>query len=796
VAQPEFNVPVPFKETAYSARFDLKVTKKDNVTFRYEYQNQDFVNSLAQTNGFSGDIPASSKNVGGIWTRQITNSLISEARVFYQRIGVEFGGCASTNLGCIPGPLQIGSAITNISLPVVSGHSLQGIGPATNLPQGRIGKVYQFADNLTWTHGRHSFIFGGEFKHLSEVSPFLPNFNGAFGFSSATRLINNAPSSIGLTVGDPTLAFTENDQYYFVQDDFKLRPNLTLNLGLRYEYTGQPINILGAISTQRESSPATGFYDPTLPLSVRTVPNVPADKKNFAPRVGFAYSPKFASGWRHRLFGEDATVIRGGFSIAYEPAFYNILGNVQGSAPFSAALNLGANLLPSVNSPFPLPGGTPRGDVIRSAAAASGILPLGKLNPLFLSQTQVAKDFHAPHSEQWSLGVQHQFGKSHVAEVRYVGTHGVGLFQNINGNFYVGPMFNGLPNWLGSGIDLPAFKQFVPAGITPQVCVDNPLTFPREDACNNRILPQAGITIRANTASSIYHAMQSRYTGRFLHNSLNLNASYTWSKTIDNASEIFGFDIASPNAQNPFCLVQCERSLSQIDRPHAFSLNFIYDVPFKKEQRGVLGHLLGGWQLNGVYVLTSGEPFTPGQFFNGSVLGLGNTYLTSGDRPFVGNPSADPRLVGISQIDASVIFGAPLTNLRGFYSFNQINLTGDFVSVTPHDVRFIANLPGAASIFGTPFGDATRNSLRGPRLNQLNAGLFKNIRIRENFTVQLRGEAYNLLNHPNPGYGVNAAGYLPDFFVEDAGVTGSNFADKGDIELARRVIQVGIRIKF
>jgi hypothetical protein len=604
--------------------------------------------------------------------------------------------------------------------------------------------------------------------------------------------MNNAPSSIGLTVGDPTLAFTENDQYYFVQDDFKIKPNLTLNLGVRYEYTGQPINILSRISTQRESSSA-GFYDPALPLSVRTVPEVPADKNNFAPRVGFAYTPHF---WKKYL-GEDATVIRGGFSIAYEPAFYNILGNVQGSAPFSAALTLGANLLPTSNSPFPLPGGgSPTGDVIRNAAAASGILPLGKLNPLFLTQTQVSRDFHAPYSEQWSLGVQRQFGRNNVAEVRYVGTHGVGLFQNINDNFFVRPLVDGIQNWFGTGINLPSFANLLPPGTNDQNCSDNTATFPNEAACDGRLKRQAGITVRANTAFSSYHALQSRYTGRFLHNSLSLNAAYTWSKTIDNASEIFGFDIASPNQQNPFCNGPCERSTSQIDRPHAFSLNFIYDVPFHGEQKGVLGHLLGGWQVNGVYVLTSGTPYTPGQFFNGSVYGLGNTYLTSGDRPFVTNPGADPRLVGISQTDAFLIFDAPLTNPNGFYSFNAINATGDFVPVTANQVHFVANLPGAAKIFGTPFGNSTRNSLRGPRLNQLNASLFKTINIKENLKLQLRGEAYNVLNHPNPGYGVNLAGYLPDFFVEDAGLAGSNFADHGDIELSRRVVQVGIRVIF
>ena len=811
-AQPEYTIPEPFQETDYSTRFDFKVSQKDNVTVRYLKQSQNYLNNLAQTNGFSGDIIASSKNAGANWTHQISNSVVSEFRATYQKIGVVFGGgCGVGDPGCIPDVLAIGQAVTSITYPVVSGsRAFQTIGPATNLPQGRVGKVYQVADNVSWARGNHSLILGGEFKHLTTTAPFLPNFNGLYNFNSATRLVNNAPSGFSLTAGDPTLNFTENDQYYFIQDDFKIRPNLTLNLGVRYEYTGQPINVLNEQSIVRENDAAKRFFDPALPLSVRTTPAIPADKNNFAPRLGFAWSPHFWKG----LLGEDATVIRGGFSIAYDPAFYNILLNVQGSAPFSAAFALPSNLLPTTNSPVPVPGGSLTGDVIRSNSIASGVLPLGKLNPLFLAQTVVAPDFRSPYSEQWSLGVQHQFGRNAVAEVRYVGTHGVGLFQNRNGNPFVRTLVNGVPNQtICTAVDddgdctatqvvtYPSFANLIPAGITPLTCTNDPNTFPNEALCDGRIKRQSTITVRENSAQSIYHSMQSRFNGRFLKNSLSLGAAYTWSKTIDNSSEIFAFDIASSNTQNPFCITSCERSLSILDRPHAFSANFIYDAPFFKEQRGVVGHLLGGWQLNGVYVLTSGVPFTPGQFFNGSVFGAAQAYITAGDRPFVGNPNADPRLVGISQLDAfRAGYIDHVTNVNGFLSLNELNTTGNPRSVTPSDVRFIFNGPGSAKIFNTPFGNASRNSLRGPKLNQLNMGLFKNIKVMENLTVQLRGEAFNVLNHPNPGYGVNGtnnnAGYLPDFFTEDAGVEGSAFADPQDIQLARRIVQVGVRIIF
>ena len=802
-AQYERTLPFGFNEDYWTIRFDLRVTNNDNITLRHLRQESASQNALGNiASGFTGDIPANSKHYHANWTRTFS-SLVNEFRANYQRIGVEFGGgCNASTPGCIPGPDQIDVALANVSfgpaLGLTKANALPTIGPATNLPQGRIGKVYQFADTVRWVKGSHSWVFGAEYKYLDTIVPFLPNFNGTFSYNSAERIRNNAPSGVSITLGDPLLAFKEKDWYFFVQDDWKIRPNLTLNLGVRYEYTGQPLNQLHDVTVARESNASTAFFNPSLPLDIRTVPEIPADKNNFAPRLGFAWTPRFWKGF----FGEDATVIRGGFSLAFDPAFYNILLNVQNAAPFSVALTVPISSLPTSNSPAPLPN-SPFGNVVRDAAEAAGILPLGVLNPLFLGQTRVSQDFHSPFSRQFSFGVQRQFGRHHAAEARYVGTQGRDLFQNINGNFFIGPLVNGLPNWLGSGINQPSFAHLLPPGTTAQVCTDVVGTLDREDACNNRLLRQAGITDRTNSASSDYHALQTRYNGRFLNNALSLQASYTWSKTIDTASEIFGFaDIISPNAQNPFCISDCERSLSALDRPHAFSMSFIYDVPFFKEQRGWAGHIAGGWQFNGTYILTSGATYTPGQTFNSNLLGLGNTYLTAGDRPFIGNPNADERLVAIAQADAAVLANnpCPISNENGFYSLNAINSgsSSRCNAVNPNDFRFILNGPNAARIFGTPFGDSPRNYLRGPIFNQLNMSVFKNIRLWENWQLQLRGEAFNVLNHPNPGFGIPAtnAGFLPNINVGTAGNADSAFAEHNDITYANRVIQVGFRLIF
>jgi hypothetical protein len=300
--------------------------------------------------------------------------------------------------------------------------------------------------------------------------------------------------------------------------------------------------------------------------------------------------------------------------------------------------------------------------------------------------------------------------------------------------------------------------------------------------------------------------MQSRYNGRFMNDALTLGASYTFSKTIDDASEIFAFaggDILSASAQNPFCVNRCERGRSGLDRPHAFAANFIYDTPWMREQRGVLGHLIGGWQLNGTYIITSGAVWTPGQGGNGTI-GLGNAYLTAGDRPFLTNGNADRRLVGITRIDAFLLGRIPASEVTTatqgqFISLTALQANGSIVNVTPNDVKYVFNGPGAAQVFGTPFGSSGRGVERGPTFNQLNMGLFKNIKVWERLSLQLRGEAFNVLNHPQPGIGSTltpGTNHLPNINVNNAGTPNASFGEVLNQTYARRVVQVGLRVIF
>jgi outer membrane receptor protein involved in Fe transport len=804
---PEYLLPLPFDQKEYGLRGDFNLTSKDSFNAKYRYQQSPETGSNSQSNGFFGDVPFKSRNLNGQYTRQMSSRLVNNFSAAWQKLGVTFGGgCTDVLKGCITDTASIDKNFTNITYTGIraAGVTLQSVGPATNVPQGREVRVAQFSDSMSWTKGRHSLLFGIDYRNLNNSVPFLPNLNGAFRFSSTARIVANAPSFVTIVAGQPTITYKENDQFYYVQDDWKVRENLTLNLGVRYEYTGQPINTLHDLTLARESNASTAIWRQSLPIDARTVPKIPVDKNNFAPRFGFAWVPRFGEGkFAKTMLGEhDATVIRGGYSIAYDPAFYNILLNVSTATPtvFNNTINNNSSLTAPL---FRLPA-SPTGDVVRAAFSSS--LQKNTFDPRFFNETIVGSDFHSPYSQQWSMGIQRQINRNNVAEIRYVGNHGVGLFQTINRNPDISNLYNGF-SISGFGT-FPNFRSLL-GGAVPLTCTDDPTTADNEGVCNGRILRQGNVRSRENTGSSTYNGLQARYNGR-LFNQLTLGASYTFSKTLDNASEVFTFGEGFAS-QNALDLNRGEKGLSGNDRRHASSMNVLWDVPFFKKQEGFTGHLLGGWQVNGTYVLASGRPFTPSEFCNVACIGIGyedigfaGTFLGFDNlRPFAGNRNAPRDSVGITATDAGLIFfGSPIAaSPTGLYSFNQLESAGNLVPVTANDVRFIFNGPGAARQFGTPFGTVLRNSERGPALNQLNIGIFKTTRIRENLKVQFRTELFNALNHPNPGYGVAFENDLPDTFIEDAANAGgagtfNGFNDRKAMELSSRRVQFGLRIIF
>ena len=808
-AFPQRTFSLPFDQEEFTLRGDVKLTDKDTIWSSYLYQDSSNKNSLGASNGFTGDIIATSKKYGLTWNRQVSNRAVNSFFFSYGSIVVDFGGGCEGLKGCIPAPADILGTFPTVNFSGLrssagTAGAFQTVGGASNLPQGRFVRTYQFSDTFQWTKGRHQLSFGADIKRLNNDTTVIFDFGGTFTSWTAARLLANSPGVVTFAAGEPTLTFNETDQYYFVQDDWKIRDNITLNLGLRYEYTGQPVNALHELTLARESS-ADAFWRQSLPIEARIVPKIDGDKNNFAPRLGFAWTPRSSGdGWMGKLLGEDATVIRGGYGIAYEPAFYNILIFLSTATPV-VFNNQVQN--PAAAALLGIPDSTPTAGEVQELAASRSLIARNVLDPRLLSQSALPADFHAPYSQQWSFGIQRQLNRTNVFEIRYLGTHGVSLFQNRDANPRIDRLVNGFSaNVGGQTINFPGFPNLVPSGITPVTCTNNPATPDNEGACQGRILPGRGIvTETGNHGQSIYHSLQTRYNGR-LFNQLTLGSSYTWSKALDTSSEVIGLTSAGSLSQAAFDIVDSERGYSGFDRRHVYSLSGIWDIPAFKDQKGFLGKAFGGWQVNSVYFIASGRRYTVGQVFNNALNALGipvYSHQPTADRarPFYGNINAPRDTVAITGIDAILgagFYGWPTNGVARttqLYSLNDLN-NGIVRTTTADANRFIINGPGSAILFNNPYGDVLRNSEVAPRINQLNAGFFKNTRINERFNIQFRTEIFNILNHPQPGYGTTfGGGTFPDRFATDAGLA-DGFNDFGGIEYARRVIQFGLRVVF
>jgi outer membrane receptor protein involved in Fe transport len=810
LAAPQRTVLQPNPLDEYTARGDANLGDRHRIWGRFFRQKQPLPDAGAGVGGFTFDNPGFTRQIGGGWTYSITSRMVNEFRFNYSHIFLVFGGGGSGGKGNIPHPDDIDKAITNLSLGAITvgGRSLFNIGPATNLPQGRLVEAYQYSDIISYTIGAHQFKGGIDFRRLDNVAPFLPNVNGAYTAGDAQQLVDNNFQALTVALGPATLTYNEFDKYYFFQDDWRIRPNLTLNLGVRYENTGQPINLLNDVTTARENDPQQAFWRQDTPFEARVVPRVPTDGNNLAPRLGFVYSPSYNSGLMGRLFGENKTTVRGGYSVAYDAAFYNLLLNISTSAPtvfLTSAANVG------------IPDAVPTGDKVRSLASQKGLISFRTQDPRLLNLTIPDPEFAAPYTQQWSLGVQRELFRNNVFEVRYVGNKGTKLFQTINANPFIGNLVNGFSRSYfdpatntQKTLSFPGFSNLLPANARPVTCVDNKATAQDESVCNGRLIQAGAIRERINGVSSTYHSLQMRYDGR-IRSQWNYGFSYTYSHAIDNSSEVFQFNGGNSVAvsQNPLDITRAERGNSGFDARHVFTANFLWELPFMREQKGFLGRVAGGWQVNSVILLQGGRPFTPthtlasrNPYEDSSYMQAFFTGGPSHFRPFEGNPNAPLDRVAITDVDACVFYGfcgstkvgdVSRPNLRpsptGFYLLNDLNLPAasrKFTPVSPNDVRFILNGAGAALRFGTPFGNVGRNTFLGDRNENLNLSVFKDFRITERFQLRYRLQMLNAFNHPNFGIPSSIA-------LDNAGTTFYNFQESSG---GRRTISMGLRLSF
>ena len=766
----------PFNDDEATGRVDYQISQRDRIFGRYIYQKT-FSGNLNFFSGFEGvtgglvNVGGTSHYVGGDWIHTFNDRLLNQARYSYSRSSSNFDGgafanCTSANIlsGC-PTRIDFNDGTT------------LSIGENVLWPQGRIVESHQIQDNVTLQAGRHYLKFGGEYNHYPETDTGLPNVNGNLVFADFSSFVQANPQVTFFADGPSTYQLIYNYGALYLQDDWHVRENLTISGGLRYELQSQPINGLHDLTVKRESNPSTAFWDTTLPLNLRTVQSLPLDLHNITPILGFSWIP--------RLRRHGDTVIRGGFRIGFDPTFNNPFSNIAQSTPVvnSATLSTCANCVP------------PDGSGATLRAAVTPQVPRG-VNPGFRAQENTDAHLYNPYTEQWTIGVQQAFGRNVVGELRYLGNHGVGLFQVRNGNPALGPL-------AAAG-----FSNVVPSGLTPCTNPNSPGATAGYADCNRTNLITLG-----NTGYSNYSGLQSRLSIEQWHG-VTAGVSYTWSKDIDNVSEIYstlGGGNTNAFAQSPFDHSLAERGVSGLDYPQLASVYVIFQVPFFRDQHTLAGRVLGGWQINPVWRYASGQPYSVTEGLHSDYTSFATPFdttlcdptQTTGStppcRPILANGRAPIDTVGLCLNSAAGDCG-----LADYYTTPQFTGSANAtpVPVSRQQVHWIVNDLTAAQFYGTPYAGARRNLQRGDSINNANLALLKDFRVGEHVTFQARASAYNVLNRQyraTPGANIDfgsfaeTGGSFANTFFNTSGAGQTNSVFSG---IDRRRIEVGGKIIF
>jgi len=682
--------------------------------------------------------------------------------------------------------------------------------------------IFEGQENFSITRGRHFIKMGADLVRtesniLNQPSDLGHYFFGSPGLAGGLQNFINEPAggstnaiavlqsfpdvvtnSAGLITrqGPDELQLRETDTALFIQDDFHVLPNLNLSAGLRYERYGQPINQILA------SNPIVGN-------------KIPVGAGNFGPRVGIAWSPG----------ANRKTVIRGGYSLMYSQMPFNIPLLMWQSAPISPSVATitpaGAALEAITNADLPNTGSYPNSPLTWQAVNAVQVSACDSFSsritpgtvPLVNCSTQntVSPNLSSPYIQTWSAGVQREISRDVMVEVNYVGTKGDSLYNRADQNPYTG--------WNTSCLA---------AGVSTS-CL-NPRTNPN----------RGDITSVNNAGNSIYHALQATVNTRTLQrhgNTLTFTAAYTYSHLIDTDSEVFGPGVRvlqgdilhsltlSPEglstieAITPFSQTAndlgAERGNSSYDRRHRLVFSEIWGLPVPNSSRAAKA-VLGGWSLNGIGTVQSGQPYSA---LNGVPTGAcadanGDGVLTN-DRPNIGNPSAPISSVALLD-DATCRSANPALQVQypGASSpTGYIDLHGNPIS--PSNAHFVQVPLGTNG-----GGNAGRNTLTGPGILDFDFALFKQFHWGDAKVLEFRAEVYDIFNHANPGYllgnvfSSNAQptpGYAFSPHASAAGVTGGipenavdatttngafDFLSRSNINTGNRTMQFGVHFSF
>lgn len=716
-----YNPVLSNNQDSFDIRVDHQLTPKDSFFGTFSYGNvsntrPDPFPGLAGGGTFSGQVKNLARSAGLSDVHTFSSNKINEIKLGYTRYVVEaipnFAGQNISGQMGIPGIFDPGNPQATGGLPFIGFTTVSALGSTDWFPEFLRENNYQLIDSFTLVRGRHFFKVGGDLKRRQHGFFQTQNSRGDFYFDPLmTENLGDGSGGSDVAsflLGYPSSAFRDGEKGTFgmrwwefsgyFMDDFRLSSRLTLNLGLRYDLFTPMVEQHNRLAN---FDFATGqFVAPSMP-GVSRSGSVVTDKNNFAPRFGFAWTP-----W------DDKTVVRGGFGVFYDiQADQNDAELAYNPTGLFFSQNITANPanIPTTRLSTGLP--TPVYPTLQD--------PSGRASAaLFNNRT--------PYIEEWNLNFQRSLSSTALLQVAYVGTHGVKLSTLSNLNQPMMPLDSNFSDATGN-LGRPYFNT----------------------------VPNIGpVRTMQNQAGSISHGLQVKFEKRFARDWSMLSA-YTWQHTIGQVTED---EWEEP--QNTYNR-KAERGNNPPDFRHQFTSAWSYDLPFGPGKKYLAGQgssrwLVGGWQLNGIIAMYSGQAFTPVLSFDPTNTGSG------GARPdIIGNPS---------NFSNAMSAGCPSNQQTILCWYN------------PAAFAIPPVAPGQT--FATLFGNASRGMLRGPAQYNVDFSVFKNFQIKENQNVQLRGEAFNLFNTPEFGLPYNAVD-----------VTGTAGAISNTVHSSRQ-LQVAVKYTF
>jgi len=671
------------------ASVDWDISNSDQLRGRYIYDKSSQIDNNAAIPVFYATQPTLNQMLSLSEFHNFSPTFENELRLAYSRHNqvVPTGDFAFPGLNAFP----------NISIDQLQAQ----IGPDPNAPSGGIQNLATLQENITKSIGRHTIKAGYNFTDIILSSFFVQRVRGDYDYATLQEYLTDSQPSggaitgvsgertFGATSGVPE-GFLQHSAY--VNDDFRLRPNLTLNLGLRYEIVTVPV----ASRAQQFSAIAN------VPGGL-TFGNPKVSKNDWSPRFGFAYSPGADQKW----------VVRGGFGRSFDlpyanlstnanPAFYQVTSDVNPAHPVSNFLANGGLTAPPVTTPT----------VLGTRANISAY----------------TWDQNRPYALNGTLGVQRLLGKDYTFEARYVYTKGVHLYvqdrmnvvpqvtpNNFIPTFFSLPSastFAGLTKTLGTATTPGTVKGTLPPGTTAAIPFDN----------------FASLGFNANivgfnpVGNSRYNGLAVQMNKRYSKN-FSYQLAYTYSHAQDDSTATLFSTYFTPRRGQDFYNKSADWSDSALDHRHRLSISPTYDVKIFEDKGWILKNIVGNWRLLGAYTYQTGEWATI-------------------------QSNVDSNLNGDSAGDRTVINPAGQANIgSGVVGYNH---AGQVAASAADIVAYVAVKPNARYVVAGvgALANAGRNTYRLPPTNNIDLSIVKRFNFTERTHLELSGQFANLFNHP------------------------------------------------